>query len=145
MCNCTYHSTGRAGCQATLVYPAVSERIPRGNFWLAWTGDRPAGYVGTRDKGDHIELRRMYVRQEYHRRGIGAGLVRALIAHCAQQRATLINLWAAPDGLGRLLYAKPGFYQVALQIALNDAERYHPSAVDGKIRMSYNIWGRSTT
>jgi GNAT superfamily N-acetyltransferase len=132
------------------VVPAVKPPWYTQRFWKGyheatsgWPG-RVIGYVGTGDKGDHIELRRMDVRQEYRRCGIGAGLVRALIAHCAQQRVTLINLWAAPDRLKRLLYAKPGFYQVALQISLNDAERYHSSAVDGEIRMSYNIWGQST-
>ena len=54
----------------------------RGNFWIAWIDDQPVGHVGAQDYGDFIELRRMYVRKEFRRLGIGSALVQALIDHC---------------------------------------------------------------
>jgi len=43
-----------------------------GGFWLAWEGDTPVGRVGAQDLGaTGVELRRMYVRAECRRRGIG--------------------------------------------------------------------------
>jgi GNAT superfamily N-acetyltransferase len=85
-----------------------------GGFWLAWWEDTPAGHVGAQDLGGPdgcvgVELRRMYVRAEYRRRGIGTRLVRALIEHCTAKGARAIELWTARDGLGRRLYAGLGF------------------------------------
>ncbi len=84
----------------------------RGNFWIAWTGDEPLGYVGAQDFGDYIELRNMYVRLEFRQSGIGTQLVKALVEHCIAQKAERIELWTAGDGLGRILYKKFGFQQV---------------------------------
>jgi GNAT superfamily N-acetyltransferase len=107
----------------------------RGNFWIAWMDDQPIGYVGAQDKGDHIELRRMYVRAEYRRRGIGTLLVQALIEHSKQQEASRVRLWTADDGLGRLLYAKCGFRQVELA----GDELSHKRALEGEIRMCLEL------
>ncbi len=54
-----------------------------GGFWLAWWDDVPVGYVGAQDLGGVAELRHMYVRAAYRRRGIGTRLAQALLAHCA--------------------------------------------------------------
>lgn len=83
-----------------------------GNFWLAWWDEVPVGQVGAQDIGGAIELRRMYVRAEYRRRGIGARLIEALIAHCHCQNMTTIELWTENDGLGQPLYEKFGFVVV---------------------------------
>jgi GNAT superfamily N-acetyltransferase len=80
-----------------------------GGFWLAWWGDVPAGHVGAQDLGGVVELRRMYVRAEYRRRGIGTRLVQALIEHCASQGVQAIELWTAEEGPGRQLYRRLGF------------------------------------
>jgi len=103
----------------------------RGNFWLAWLGEQPAGYVGAQDMGSYIELRHMYVRHEYRRRGIGTQLVQALMDHCEKQRASPIKLWTDPTGNGRLLYETLGFQPVQL---VGD-ELIHARALDGEIRM----------
>jgi len=85
-----------------------------GGFWIAWAEGAPVGHVGAQDLGGGaIELRRMYVRAEYRRQGIGSLLVRTLIAHCADRGATAIELWTAPGGPGRALYEKLGFRRVA--------------------------------
>ncbi len=31
----------------------------KGGFWLAWSGETPAGHIGGQDMGNAIELRRM--------------------------------------------------------------------------------------
>ena len=82
-----------------------------GGFWLAWYGDIPMGHVGAQDLGGVIELRRMYVKAEYRRRGAGTKLVRALIKHCAAKGVRAIELWTEENGLGHFLYAKLGFYK----------------------------------
>jgi len=84
----------------------------RGNFWIAWMGDQPLGHVGAQDYGDFIELRRMYVREEFRQRGIGTLLVKALMKHCIKKNVERIELWTDPDGLGRLLYEKLGFQKI---------------------------------
>jgi GNAT superfamily N-acetyltransferase len=85
-----------------------------GGFWLAWQGkppgDVPVGHVGAQDLGaGGVELRRMYVRADYRRRGIGTHLVQALIEHCAAHGGHAVELWTARGGLGQRLYAKLGF------------------------------------
>ena len=107
----------------------------RGDFWIAWMDDRPVGMVGAEDIGEYVELRRMYVRNEYRRRGIGTLLVQALIEHCKKQKVSRIKLWTADDGLGRFLYTKCGFRQVEL---VGD-ELSHKRALGGEIRMCLEL------
>jgi len=80
-----------------------------GGFWLAWYGDIPIGHIGAQDLGGVVELRRMYVKAEYRRRGAGAKLVQALIKHCVVMEIKAIELWTAESGPGRFLYEKMGF------------------------------------
>ncbi len=107
----------------------------RGNFWIAWVDGEPAGNVGAQDMGEYIELRRMYVRKEYRRLGIGTLLVQALIDHCKKQKAYVIKLWTAADGPGRFLYATLGFRQVELQ----GEELQNRFALRGEIRMRLDL------
>jgi len=80
-----------------------------GNFWLAWLGNTPVGHVAGQDIGGVIELRRMYVRADYRRLGVGTHLVGALIKHCVNNGVKAIELWTSKDGPGRFLYEKMGF------------------------------------
>ena len=113
-----------------------------GNFWFAWLGDTPVGHVGGQDVGGAIELRRMYVRAEYRRRGVGTRLVRALIEHCAANGVKAIELWTSEDGSGRLLYEKMGFYVTeGPDKEFKDKEvlcAYSPSSAD-EIRMRFDL------
>jgi GNAT superfamily N-acetyltransferase len=86
----------------------------RGNFWIAWLDDLPVGHIGAQDKGDYVELCRMYVRIEYRRHGVGTLLVQALIKHCIEQEVGIVELWTAQDGPGRFLYEKLGFRRVEI-------------------------------
>ncbi|MBV9849649.1 MAG: GNAT family N-acetyltransferase [Armatimonadetes bacterium] len=80
-----------------------------GGFWLAWAEGVPVGYVGGQDIGNTLELRRMYVRADQRRRGIGTWLVRALVDHGAARGVKTVELWTAGDGPGRALYERLGF------------------------------------
>ncbi len=80
-----------------------------GGFWLAWWENDPAGHIGGQDFGGAIELRRMYVRAEYRRRGIATRLVQALLDHCKIQSIKAVELWTAENGPGRRLYERIGF------------------------------------
>ena len=84
----------------------------RGNFWIAWMDEQPLGHMGAQDFGNFVELRRMYVRQEYRRRGIGTRLVKTLIEHCIEKDVGRIELWTAGDGPGRPLYESLGFFRI---------------------------------
>jgi GNAT superfamily N-acetyltransferase len=124
-----------------------------GGFWLAWEGDTPVGHVGAQDIGGTdvpvgVELRRLYVRAEYRRRGIGTCLVQALIEHCAARRALCcvplaIELWTAREGLGHKLYAKLGFRwteQPGPEFARVEAETgYRPGEDEIRMRLDLKI------
>ncbi len=109
----------------------------RGNFWIAWMDDQPVGCVGAQDRGDFVELRRMSVRKEFRRLGIGSILVRSLLDHSKVQKVCQIKLWTAVGGPGRFLYATLGFQQVPLQ----GDEVNHRFALNGEIRMSLDLIG----
>lgn len=107
----------------------------RGNFWMAWIDNQPVGGVGAQDLGGFVELRRMYVRQEYRRLGIGTLLVRALIEHCQQAGVPEIRLWTEKEGPGRFLYSNLGFRQVE---PLGE-DRNHFRFLQGEIRMQKDL------
>ena len=83
-----------------------------GGFWLAWCNELAVGHVGARDLGGVAELRRMFVRADYRRRGIGTRLVKTLIEHCASGGISAIESWTPFDGLGQRLYRTCGFHEV---------------------------------
>ena len=101
--------TGQDGYEWDLHHIAEVYLSGAGGFWLAWRDDVPVGYVGAQDLGGVVELRRMYVKADYRRRGIGTRLVQALIRHCRSEGVRAIELWTAENGPGHLLYGKLGF------------------------------------
>lgn len=80
-----------------------------GGFWLAWEGQTPIGYVGAQGRDAVVELRRMYVRANYRRRGAATSLVRALLDHCRAHGVAAVELWTACDGARRAFYETLGF------------------------------------
>jgi glycine/sarcosine N-methyltransferase len=119
-----------------------------GNYWLAWDGDLPIGSVGGQDIGGVIELRRMFVRADYRRRGVGTALVRALIEHSRAHGVRAIELWTGPDGPGRWLYRALGFRQtegLGPEFSLDNPtpHRYMPAPGDGQIRMRLDLQGET--
>lgn len=121
-------------------YPDEVYQHGAGNFWLAWDGDLPIGMVGAQDIGGVVELRRMFVRAEYRRRGVATALVRALIDYSRAHGARAIELWTGPDGPGKPLYQTLGFRQteeLGPEFSLENPtpHRYVPDPDDGQIRM----------
>jgi len=80
-----------------------------GGFWLAWWENDPSGHIAAQDLGGVIELRRMYVRSLYRRRGIATCLVQTLLDHCKTQSIQAVELWTRVEGVGRELYECMGF------------------------------------
>jgi GNAT superfamily N-acetyltransferase len=118
-----------------------------GGFWLAWYGNIPIGHIGAEDLGGVIELRRMYVKAEYRRRGAGTKLVQALIKHCADKGVRAIELGTAENGPGRFLYEKLGFCRIDRPGPefenVVDSTEYSPGT--GEIRMRLNLAGSDHT
>jgi GNAT superfamily N-acetyltransferase len=83
-----------------------------GGFWIAWSKETPVGNIGAQDIGGFVELRRMYVREKFRRRGIGTLLVRSLIEHCKSRGIRAIELFTHRDGPGRYMYKKLGFRKI---------------------------------
>jgi len=77
-----------------------------GGFWIAWSAETPVGHIGAQDIGGFVELRRMYVREKFRRRGIGTLLVRSLIEHCKSEGIRAIQLFTHRDRPGRYMYKK---------------------------------------
>lgn len=110
-----------------------------GGFWLAWQGETAVGMVGAQDLGGVVELRRMHVRRDCRRRGVGRQLVQALIDHCRDRGASAIELWTALDGPGRSLYSRLGFRPVSAPGPgyedVDDATGRSPSASEIRMRL----------
>jgi len=90
-----------------------------GNFWIAMLGALPVGHIGAQDMETHIELRRMYVRKEYRKLGVGMQLVQTLIDHCCAKNVKTIEFWTDVQEPGRFLYEKLGFWEVENKEAEN--------------------------
>ena len=111
-----------------------------GSFWLAWDGDLAIGRVGGQDVGGVIELRRMYVRADYRRRGVGTALVRSLIAHSQAHGARAIELWTEPEEANPRFYATLGFRQTAgLGPEFSNAPALTKLTGTGEIRMRLDL------
>ena len=87
----------------------------RGNFWIARINQVPVGHIGAEDRNEFVELRRMFVRKEFRRLGVGSKLVRVLIDHCQKKNVGMIRLWTSAEGQGRFLYQKFGFRETHVE------------------------------
>ena len=73
-------------------------RIPevysgKGKFWVAIIGDRVIGTVGIKDEGNNVaKLKRMFVRPEYHGKGVGEALLAHAEAYAKKQGFTKLLL-----------------------------------------------------
>ncbi len=97
-----------------------------------------------KDIGGVIELRRMFVRAEYRRRGVATSLVRALIEHSGSHGVCAIELWTGPNGPGKFLYQTLGFRQtegLGPEFSRDNPtqHRYFPAEGDGQIRMRLDL------
>lgn len=88
---------------------------PQGALLLAWLGDEPVGCVGLSALEDSIgEMKRLYVRPSARRRGVGAALVDALLAHARRIGYRSVRLDTAPELAPAIaLYERYGFTLIA--------------------------------
>jgi putative acetyltransferase len=94
-------------------FPATYEE-PEGAFFLARAGEEIAGCVGMKKIGDGIcEMKRLYVRDRFKGKGIGAALVERLVEEArakgyARMRLDTLRKMEAAIGL----YRKLGFREI---------------------------------
>jgi ribosomal-protein-alanine N-acetyltransferase len=81
--------------------------------FVAWQGDRPAGFALARDLGAECEILSIGVLPEFRRCGIGAALLDAIFDAARRLGLPSIVLEVAADNPGaRALYAGMGFIAV---------------------------------
>jgi GNAT superfamily N-acetyltransferase len=108
---------------------------------VAVTGeDQPVGYAVSGARGDFLHLRELSVDPDHGRRGVGAALVRAVIARCREQTmhgVTLTTFRTVP--FNGPFYAALGFVEQPLDQApaqLREVFRQElPEGIDAAARM----------
>ena len=87
---------------------------PAGRLLVTFVDGAPAGCVGLRDLGDSVcEMKRMFVRPAFQRRGIGRRLAERVLAEAREvgyRRMRLDTSWRQTDAIS--LYTSLGFRQV---------------------------------
>ncbi len=78
-------------------------------FALAWHGARPAGFALARTVLDEAELLLLAIRPAMRRRGIGAALLRSIMADARARGATSIHLEVRAGNEAVRLYRREGF------------------------------------
>ena len=92
---------------------------PRGAIFLARSGDEPIGCVALRPLSSDVgEVKRMYVDAAWRGKGVGRGLLQALIARARAMEYSSLRLGTVAEmTVARSLYASLGFAPI---------ERYRP-------------------
>jgi putative acetyltransferase len=98
---------------------------PHGRMLLAFVDGEPAGCACIRDWDGDAELRRVFVRPAYRRRGVARCLVGAAVAEARAMGYPRMTLTTMRQFLGAMaLYPSLGFREV---------EPYRPSVVTGTL------------
>ncbi|RUR79194.1 GNAT family N-acetyltransferase [Chlorogloeopsis fritschii PCC 9212] len=100
---------------------------PEGRLLLGEYDGKIAGCVGLRKVNDEIvEIKRVYVRPEFRRKGIARRLVEAIIQEACQIGYTKIRLDAAPFVKeAQLLYRSLGFQDISPFAESEIPEKFH--------------------
>ncbi len=81
--------------------------------YIDWEGENPTGFVLVRDLGDECEILSIGVAPASRRRGIGANLMRRVLAETRRRRMVSVVLEVAADNRpARRLYTGLGFARV---------------------------------
>lgn len=101
---------------------------PTGSLLLAEFEGKIAGCAGLRKIGEGVgEVKRMYVRPEYRRRGIGRSLLLAIINEACQIGYFKLRLDAAPFAKeAHALYYSVGFQNTEPYPESEIPQKYHP-------------------
>jgi ribosomal-protein-alanine N-acetyltransferase len=95
----------RGQCLGVLAMPGV-------RLLLAWLDDEPAGFAMTRTVLDEIELLLLATTPKHRRRGVGATLLRAVIAEAQAEGTTRMHLEVRAGNDAVQLYLAQGFAKV---------------------------------
>lgn len=100
---------------------------PTGRLLLAEYDDNIAGCVGLRKSGEDIgEIKRMYVRPEYRRQGVGRALLHAIVSEAQQIGYSKLRLDSAPFAkAAQALYHSVGFQHIQPYPESEIPEEYH--------------------
>ncbi len=100
---------------------------PSGRLFLAEYESKIAGCAGLRKIGEEVgEVKRMYVRPEYRRKGIGRSLLQTIIHEARQIGYSKIRLDSAPFAQeAQALYHSVGFQQIEPYPESEIPEKYH--------------------
>lgn len=105
--------------------------LPAGRLLLAEYYGSVAGCAGLRKIGEDIgEVKRMYVRPEYRRKGIGNSLIQAIINEAQQIGYSRLRLDSAPFAkAAQALYYSVGFHNIQSYHESEIPEEYHANWV----------------
>jgi putative acetyltransferase len=88
---------------------------PEGRLLLAFAGTKPAGCIALRKLSENIcEMKRLFVREEFRRLGIGRLLIEKLLAEAAAIGYEKMRLDTFPPKMSKAveLYKTYGFYEI---------------------------------
>ncbi len=121
------------GFEAELASLPGAYARPRGRLLLAYIDGEPAGCIALRSLGDNVsEMKRLYVRDEFRGKGIGAGLIERLISDAKAIGYQAIRLDTYPPKMGKAveLYRSNGFSEI---------EAYYTNPYDGVLFMEKTL------
>lgn len=105
---------------------------PEGRLYVAFDGDFPAGCIALRDMGENrCEMKRLYVRPEYRKHGLGKLMSERIIREAREQGYNSMFLdtleWLGP---AISLYQNLGFYEI---------ESYNDNPMDRAVYMKLDL------
>lgn len=127
-----------ADCLAMQNYDREIEELeekyspPYNNLTVVLDGDTAVACVGIKKFSDEIcELKRLYVRPEYRKHGLGRYLTEMMIEKARQIGYKYMYLDTMPGLKSAVrLYERMGFYEI---------EKYYPNPVDKVIYLCYDL------
>ena len=118
--------------EGELAHLEVKYGLPHGRLYLACCGGQPAGCIGLRRlDARRCEMKRLYVRPAFRDRGIGAQLVRQIIADAKEigYSAILLDTFPFLERAIRM-YERYGFYRIP---------RYNDNPIDAMIYLKLDL------
>jgi len=102
---------------------------PKGRFFLCYVDALPAGMATLKELDPGIgEVKRMYVRPEYRRRGLGRALLNRLLEEADQINFQCLRLDSAPFLIeSHQLYRTSGFQDIQAYEGTEVPKEFHPN------------------
>lgn len=112
--------------------PTIKYALPEGRLYVVYADGRLAGCIGLKkNDGESCELKRLYVREEFRKNGIGRLLVDKIVsdAHEIGYKRIFLDTFAFLDTAVRM-YRKIGFVET---------ESYNGNPMDNLIYMKLEL------